>query len=100
MRPEDFLFATELANTMNWNMSPEDFQFNSMLEPDGCLVLFEDSKPLGIATCISFGKIGWFGNLIVKEEVRHKGAGSFLVKHAIVLFAGQRSGNDWTLCVS
>ena len=83
MQPGDFLFATELANTMNWNMSPEDFQFNSMLEPDGCLVLFEDSKPLGIATCVSFGKIGWFGNLIVKEEVRHRGAGSFLVKQAM-----------------
>jgi GNAT superfamily N-acetyltransferase len=83
MHPEDFSFATELANTMDWNMAPEDFQFMSQLEPEGCLVLFDDSKPIGIATCISYGKMGWFGNLIVKKEIRHRGAGSLLVKHAI-----------------
>jgi predicted N-acetyltransferase YhbS len=83
MRPEDFVFAVELANTMNWNMATEDFEFMTQLEPEGCLVLFEGSKPVGIATCISYGKVGWFGNLIVKEEYRHKGAGSFLVKHAV-----------------
>lgn len=77
------MFATELANTMDWNMAPEDFQYSSKLEPEGCLILFEDSKPVGIATCISYGKTGWFGNLIVKREIRHRGAGSLLVKHAI-----------------
>ena len=83
MRSEDFNFAVELANTMDWNMATEDFEFMTQLEPEGCFVLFDDSKPVGIATCIAYGKVGWFGNLIVKEEYRHKGAGSFLVKHAI-----------------
>ena len=83
MRPEDYVFAVELANTMDWNMATEDFEFMTQLEPEGCLVLFEGSKPVGIATCISYEKVGWFGNLIVKEKYRHKGAGSFLVKHAI-----------------
>jgi GNAT superfamily N-acetyltransferase len=89
MQPKDFSFAVELANTMDWQMAPEDFKFNSYLEPEGCLVLFEDSKPLGIATCISYGKVGWFGNLIVKEEARQRGAGSFLVKHAINYLQGK-----------
>ena len=66
MRSEDFFFATELANTMDWNMAAEDFQFMAQLEPEGCLVLFDDSTPIGIATCINYGKVGWFGNLIVK----------------------------------
>lgn len=83
MHPEDFVFAVELANTMGWNMATEDFEFMTQLEPKGCLVLFEGSKPIGIATCISYGKVGWFGNLIVKEEYRHKGAGSFILKHAV-----------------
>jgi GNAT superfamily N-acetyltransferase len=83
MRSEDFAFAVELANTMNWNMATEDFEFMLKLEPEGCFVLFDDSKPVGIATCIAYGEVGWFGNLIVKEEYRHKGAGSFLVKYAI-----------------
>jgi GNAT superfamily N-acetyltransferase len=83
MKPEDFAFATELANTMDWNMAIEDFQFMASLEPGGCFVLLDTSEPIGIATCNSYGKIGWFGNLIVKKEYRAKGAGSLLVKHAI-----------------
>ena len=70
-------------------MAPEDFQFMTQLEPEGCFVLFDDSKPIGIATCISYGKVGWFGNLIVKEEYRSKGAGSLLVKHAINYLHGK-----------
>ncbi len=79
----DFPFATKLANTMNWNMALEDFEFMTMLEPDGCFVVFQGSERLGIATSISFGDVGWFGNLIVKEKRRSKGAGSLLVSHAI-----------------
>ena len=65
MDQKDFGFAVELANTMDWNMATEDFQFAKQLEPEGCFVLFDDSKRVGIATCISYGKVGWFGNLIV-----------------------------------
>ena len=83
MRPEDFRFATELANTMNWNMTQEDFEVNMQLEPDGCLVLMDDSKPIGVATCIDYGQVGLFGNLVVKEAYRKQGAGSQLVKHAV-----------------
>jgi GNAT superfamily N-acetyltransferase len=83
MCPEDFEFAAELANTMNWNMAPEDFQFAATLEPEGCFVAKQDSERVGIATCISYGNIGWFGNLIVKRNTRNHGAGSQLVKHAI-----------------
>ena len=89
MRTEDFLFATELANTMNWNMAQEDFQFMTQLEPEGCFILSDNIKHVGIATCISYGKVGWFGNLIVKDEYRGKGAGSLLVKHAIDYLQGK-----------
>lgn len=89
MRPGDFAIATELANTMDWNMATEDFQFMTQLEPDGCFVLFEGSKQVGIATSISYGKVGWFGNLIVKEEYRNRGAGSLLVKHAVDYLLGK-----------
>ncbi len=83
MRIDDFQFATQLANTMNWNMAPEDFAYASKLEPQGCFVAFDAAEPVGVATSISFGKVGWFGNLIVKENCRNKGAGSLLVKHAL-----------------
>jgi predicted N-acetyltransferase YhbS len=83
MTREDFEFAVSIANTMNWDMAEEDFDFNLKLEPKGCFVLFEDSERIGIVTTISFGKIGWLGNLIVSENHRGKGAGALLAKHAI-----------------
>ena len=83
MRVDDFPFAVDLANTMDWNMAECDFEFMLKLEPEGCFVLFEDDKRIGIATCVSYGKLGWFGNLAVREEDRRKGAGTFLVNYAV-----------------
>ncbi len=83
MKSSDFPFAVQLANTMDWNMAESDFEVAIKLEPDGCFVLFNAHEPVGIATCISYGKKGWFGNLAVAEEHRKEGAGSFLVKLAV-----------------
>jgi hypothetical protein len=83
MKVGDFPFAVQLANTMNWNMTLEDFGFMVKLEPQGCFVLFHGQERLGIATSISFGKAGWFGNLVVKADARREGAGNFLTRHAI-----------------
>jgi N-acetylglutamate synthase-like GNAT family acetyltransferase len=83
MTTKDFPYAVDLANTMDWNMTDADFEFNMKMEPNGCFVLKDNSKPIGVATCISYGKIGWFGNLIVEQAYRKQGAGSRLVKHAI-----------------
>jgi predicted N-acetyltransferase YhbS len=83
MTREDFEFAVSIANTVNWDMAEEDFEFMLKLEPRGCFVLFEDSERIGIVTTISFGKIGWLGNLTVSENHRGKGAGALLAGHAI-----------------
>ena len=83
MHPKDFSFAIDLSNTVDWNMSTQDFQLMTQLEPEGCLVLFDGSKQVGIATSISYGKVGWFGTLIVKKEYRNKGAGKLIVQHAV-----------------
>jgi predicted N-acetyltransferase YhbS len=83
MRVDDFLFAVQLANTMGWNMALDDFEFAAKLEPEGCFVLFNGSDRVGIATCVSFGRVGWFGNLVVTEAYRQRGAGALLVKSAI-----------------
>ncbi len=83
MKPDDFPFAVDLANTMDWEMGTSDFEFNMQLEPKGCLVLFDGLERIGIATCISYGKVGWFGNLAVKETCRKRGAGTLLVQSAV-----------------
>lgn len=80
---DDFPFAVQLANTMDWNMAVEDFEFAAKLEPEGCFVLFHGSERAGVATCVSFGRVGWFGNLMVKEAYRRRGAGALLVQSAV-----------------
>ena len=89
MRVDDFEFAVKLANTMNWSMATADFEFAVALEPDGCFVLFSGSERAGIITCVSFGRVGWFGNLVVTAAYRRKGAGTTLVKHAIEYLKGK-----------
>jgi len=83
MALEDFDFAVRLSDTMNWGLVEEDFEFMTKLEPDGCFVLLHDSERIGIATTISYGQVGWLGNVIVNEKYRRKGGGSLLVKYAI-----------------
>jgi GNAT superfamily N-acetyltransferase len=83
MSARDFEFAVGTTDKMSWNLAKEDFQFMLELEPEGCFMLFSNSERIGIATTISYGKIGWFGNLIVSERHRKKGAGSLLVQHAL-----------------
>jgi N-acetylglutamate synthase-like GNAT family acetyltransferase len=68
---------------MDWNMATADFAYMASLEPNGSFLLLEEQKPVGIATCIRFGKVGWFGNLIIDPPNRKKGAGSMLVQHAV-----------------
>lgn len=83
MSISDFDFAVQITAEMGWGLGRSDFEFMMELEPGGCLVLIDDSARIGIATTVSFGKIAWFGNLIVKESERGKGGGSLLVNHAL-----------------
>lgn len=83
MTNQDFPFAVQLANTMNWDMSIDDFVFSQKLEPEGCFVLLRNSERIGIATNVLFDEVGWFGNFVVAESFRRGGAGHFLLSHSI-----------------
>ncbi|MEM2111356.1 MAG: GNAT family N-acetyltransferase [Candidatus Bathyarchaeia archaeon] len=89
MSPNDFDFAVCLTDTMNWELIQEDFEFMKNLEPDGCFTLFYDSEKVGITTTISYGKVGWIGDVIVHEAYRGKGGGSLLIKSAIDYLVGK-----------
>lgn len=89
MSISDFEFAVRTTDQMGWGLTEQDFEFMVELEPEGCFVLFEDMERIGIATSVSFGKVGWFGNLIVNESKRNKGAGSLLVNHALKYLTGK-----------
>lgn len=83
MDADDYCFAVQLTNSMNWGMTAKDFEFMSIIEPLGCFVLYDGLVKIGISTSISFDNIGWFGNLVIKNEFRNKHAGSYLLKNAI-----------------
>jgi GNAT superfamily N-acetyltransferase len=83
MSRADFEFAVRITGLMGWGLAEQDFEFMMELEPEGCFVLLDDSDRVGMATTVSFGKLGWFGNLIVDESKRNRGAGTLLVKHAL-----------------
>jgi len=83
MSLKDLEFAVRITDTMSWNLVEEDFKFMMQLEPEGCFVLLSNSEKVGIATTISFGKVGWIGNVIVSESHRKQGAGSLLAKHCL-----------------
>jgi len=83
MSTDDIEFAVRITNQIGWNLAKGDFEFMMELEPDGCFILSHESEKIGLATTISYGKVGWFGNLLVKQEHRQKGAGSQLVQHSI-----------------
>jgi GNAT superfamily N-acetyltransferase len=38
---------------------------------------------IGTATCIGYGKVGWFGNLIVDASYRRHGLGKQLLQKAL-----------------
>lgn len=83
MSTADFEFAVRVTDTMGWELVEEDLQFMMKLEPEGCFVLFHDSERIGVATTISFDKVGWLGNVIVTESYRRKRVGTLLVKHCL-----------------
>lgn len=83
MSDDDFEFAVDLTDSVDWGFVEDDFKFMMRLEPEGCFVLYNDEVKIGIATTISYDGMGWFGNLIVEHQHRGKGAGAFLVRHAL-----------------
>jgi GNAT superfamily N-acetyltransferase len=90
MSRRDVPFAIRLSDTMNWELGEGDFEFMMEIEPKGCFVLFHDSERVGIVTTIGFGKVGWFGNLIVQNNCRKKGGGTMLASHAIKYLIDQK----------
>jgi len=83
MSRADFEYAVRITGLMSWGLVEDDFEFMRELEPAGLFVLLDDSDRVGIATTVSFNKLGWFGNLIVDESKRNRGGGTLLVKHAL-----------------
>jgi len=75
--------SVALTNLMKWGFEEEDFSFMMELEPKGCFVATKGNRIIGVVTSVSFGQIGWVGNVIVAPEERGRGVGAALVSEAL-----------------
>jgi len=83
MKEGDAHRSVALTNLMNWGLEVDDFSFMMQLEPKGCFVAVRGDDVIGVTTSISFGPIGWIGNVIVEPKERKKGVGAALVSEAL-----------------
>jgi ribosomal protein S18 acetylase RimI-like enzyme len=83
MSSSDIAPAISLTDTAEWGLTESDFRFMINLEPNGCFVVYDRRKLIGILTTIQFDHYGWIGNVIVDSSYRGRNIGSDLVLHAI-----------------
>lgn len=83
MSLEDVDFALDITSREDWEYSSEDFERMLFYEPKGCFLTLEDGKACGLVTTITYGKLGWIGNVVVDSGFRGQGIGERLVVHAL-----------------
>jgi len=84
----DLDFAASLTVEEGWNYTPTEIGLMLDLDPDGSFV-FEDERPLGIATCVTYGRTGVLGHLVVSKSGRGKRIGQTLLETAIGYMEGR-----------
>ena len=79
---KDIEFAVSLTVDEGWNYTPGEIGLMLDLDPDGSFV-YEDEVPLGMATCVTYGRTGVLGHLIVSKKGRGRKIGNSLVEAAV-----------------
>ncbi|MDX1702082.1 MAG: GNAT family N-acetyltransferase, partial [Melioribacteraceae bacterium] len=83
INPSDFNFIIGLASLENIKYSKKDLKRIIDFEPEGCFIALDGLQRLGIVTTITYGNVGWIGNLLVEKSTRRRGTGTKLVKEAL-----------------
>jgi predicted GNAT family N-acyltransferase len=83
IKPLDFNFIIGLAALENIKYSKKDLRRIINFEPEGCFIALDGEQRLGIVTTITYGNVGWIGNLLVERSTRRRGTGTKLVKEAL-----------------
>jgi len=79
----DINFVTESVQRARWGYTKRDVERCWQYEPEGCFIAEINHQPIGHVFSVNYGKMGWIGLLIVKEEHRNRGVGTVLTKIAI-----------------
>ncbi len=81
-RSEDIDFAVSLTVEEGWNYTPGELELMLRLDPMGSFI-YEDEERLGIATCVTYGRTGILGHLIVSKKGRGRKIGGALLEAAL-----------------
>ncbi|MBS7625895.1 GNAT family N-acetyltransferase [Candidatus Bathyarchaeota archaeon] len=87
VKPEDFNFIIELAASEGVKYNVQDLVRVINYEPEGFFIAVEGESKLGVVSTVSYGVVGWLGNLFVKEQTRRRGVGTKLVRKALEYMA-------------
>jgi ribosomal protein S18 acetylase RimI-like enzyme len=83
MTHEDTSFALSLTDSLGWGNTKDEFERLLSYEPEGCFIASEREEHIGMVTSVSYGKVGWIGNVIVIPGYRNKGMGTKLMVQAM-----------------
>lgn len=82
IRADEILHALDLMSKEGWAYSEADVRNFLSWEPEGNIVGEMDGIPVAYLTTISYGRFGWVGNVVVREDLRGTGLGRSLVEAA------------------
>jgi ribosomal protein S18 acetylase RimI-like enzyme len=72
----------DITNKEDWGYTRRDFENALYVEPKGCFVATDGDDITGLTTTINYGKMGWIGNVVTRDDRRGEGIGRTLVVHA------------------
>jgi len=82
-KPADIDYVADSVEQAKWGYTRRDIKRCWRYEPNGCFIAEINHKPVGHVFSINYGKMGWIGLLIVREEHRQKGIGLMLTQMAM-----------------
>jgi predicted N-acetyltransferase YhbS len=78
-----------LTESESWGFDLEDLEFLRDLDPNGFIVAVADGNEIvGAATSVSYGSVGWIGNVVVSKDHRGAGIGTALSKACVEYLHG------------
>lgn len=82
MCPDDFAALVALTDKEQWHYRVPDFEEMHRLEPEGCFVGVDGDCIVALATTISYGEVGYIGNVVIEKKMRRKGLGQRIMERA------------------
>jgi GNAT superfamily N-acetyltransferase len=80
MTAADIPAGMKLKEQNLWNTTPEDWQRQLDLEPDGCFAAEADGQVVGTACACVFDSVAWVNLVLVGEVHRGRGIGTSLMR--------------------